>query len=142
MPPLVRLLRDLLHLRDGAGCALFDATASGAPAAGGDVRYHALDCRLDALDPTCDEFARVLAQLRPSFITGGGHAAVVVDAIYIARRAPEAHAFREDLPNQRLLMHATRAENVVGILSRSVDGAACPCAGAAHPRKPAPSASD
>jgi len=113
---LCRLLRDLLAVREGAGCAPFDATA--APGGDeGDLRYRALGCELAPLDPASDEYRAVVDAVG---LAAPSPRPLAVDAIFVARRPAEAHAFLEGITPQRLLVHSTRAEHVVGILSRGL----------------------
>ena len=112
---LCRLLRDLLTVREGAGCALFDATAVSTGAT--DLRYRALGCHLALLDPASPEHASVLTLVQSA--NAGAHRPIVVDAVYVARRPSEAHnTLIDEIPNQQLLVHSTRPEHLVGILSR------------------------
>ena len=113
---LCRLLRDLLAVREGAGCALFDATA--APGGDdGDLRYRALGCELTPLDPASDEYRAVVDAVG---LAAPSSRPLAVNAIFVARRPTEAHAFLEGIAQQRLLVHSTRAEHVVGILTRGL----------------------
>jgi len=100
MQELCQVLRDLVGVHESAGCALFG---------GRTVRYQALGASIELAD--AGEVQGIAERLGSD---------IVVEHVFRVKRAIEHELFRDDIGNQRLLFHGTKAVNMVGVLSRGL----------------------
>jgi hypothetical protein len=113
---LCRLVRDMLSLREGAGCALFDATATTAVpegvSAAAFLQYQLLGCELRDVEEGTDEHTALLVAWTEQGLEAP------IDAVFAVRRLSERAAFRAEVGDVRMLWHGTRPNHLLGILAR------------------------
>lgn len=105
----LQLMKDMLSVNGERGSVLHDENL--------DAKYDALRCELSAINDSSPAFQAIAEHVEKSQIRSKS---VRVKHIYAVRRGDEWAAFRQDIDNQRLLLHGSRVKNWVGILSRGL----------------------
>jgi poly [ADP-ribose] polymerase len=91
----------------GIGEAAVDVSAGDT-----DLLYSSLGCDLHLLDPATVEHS-IVAKLVAS-------PKIVIKGVYRLRRAQETVRGSEKMTNQRMLLHGSKAQNIIGILARGL----------------------
>ncbi|XP_071133573.1 uncharacterized protein [Mytilus edulis] len=82
-----------------------------------EAKYKALRCRLDGLEITDTEYKQIKEHIIQSLKQNDQ---IIVENIFSVHRQVEEDNFRKDLRPQKLLFHASKVQNFVGILSRGL----------------------
>ncbi|XP_063404518.1 protein mono-ADP-ribosyltransferase PARP4-like [Mytilus trossulus] len=82
-----------------------------------EAKYKALRCRLDGLEITDTEYKQIKEHIIQSLKQNDQ---LIVENIFCVHRQVEEDNFRKDLRPQKLLFHASKVQNFVGILSRGL----------------------
>ncbi|KAJ0070205.1 hypothetical protein NL108_002520 [Boleophthalmus pectinirostris] len=100
---LCQLIRDILNVSEMTlGSTVLSSVG----------KYRALRCGIEAVPPDSSEFEAVTSLLRCSKIQ--------VHQILRVNRAPELQNFKSELGNIKSLLHSSKPQNFVGILSRGL----------------------
>ncbi|NXC42205.1 PARP4 polymerase, partial [Penelope pileata] len=105
---LCQLMRDMLNIRE---------TSMSCPNPSSLAKYQALRCRIEAVDPTSDEFLRVKQQVLKN---NYNNCSVRILQVYRVGRISETTEFLGCLGNILSLFHASSVRNFMGILSRGL----------------------
>jgi poly [ADP-ribose] polymerase len=105
----LQLMKDMLKVNGEAGSVLFDAKV--------DAEYDALKCDIAPVEPGSGEYKEIEQHVVKSQIKTKD---IRVHGVYKLRRGVEWDGFAREVGNDRLLMHGSRIQNWVGILSRGI----------------------
>ncbi|XP_076077942.1 protein mono-ADP-ribosyltransferase PARP4-like isoform X2 [Mytilus galloprovincialis] len=83
-----------------------------------EAKYKALRCRLDGLEITDTEYKQIKEHIIQSLKQGSPE--ISISNVFCVHRQVEEDNFRKDLRPQKLLFHASKVQNFVGILSRGL----------------------
>ncbi|XP_063404028.1 uncharacterized protein LOC134687563 isoform X2 [Mytilus trossulus] len=83
-----------------------------------EAKYKALRCRLDGLEITDTEYKQIKEHIIQSLKQGSPE--INISNVFCVHRQVEEDNFRKDLRPQKLLFHASKVQNFVGILSRGL----------------------
>ncbi|VDH98080.1 poly [ADP-ribose] polymerase [Mytilus galloprovincialis] len=83
-----------------------------------EAKYKALRCRLDGLQITDTEYKQIKEHIIQSLKQGSSE--ISISNVFCVHRQVEEDNFRKDLRPQKLLFHASKVQNFVGILSRGL----------------------
>ncbi|KAL6044894.1 Protein mono-ADP-ribosyltransferase parp4 [Balamuthia mandrillaris] len=109
---LVQLMKDMLTVDEITG----DTSTSEV-----DMKYRALRCNINLVDPSSEEFSSLRQQILDSQIEKRNVGKIAdIRNIYAVRREVEHQGFTSNLSNRRLLFHGSKVSNMLGILSRGV----------------------
>ncbi|KAL4233481.1 Protein mono-ADP-ribosyltransferase parp4 [Mactra antiquata] len=102
-----QLVKDMISVSEATDWSMTSSTQS---------KYKALRCLVENLPKSCEEFQRVETHLMSSLT---GNESMTVQSIYAVSRPLENVNFTHDIPSQELF-HASKVNNIVGILSRGL----------------------
>ncbi|KAF6773038.1 hypothetical protein AHF37_07707 [Paragonimus kellicotti] len=111
----LQMLEDLLEIELAYNILKTDVTVDENPL---DQHYHQLNTNLKPLDPTSDEYNRIVEYTRRTHGSTHRHYSLTVEAIFDVERPDEKQRFDSFKPaqhNKLLLWHGSRRTNWVGI---------------------------
>ncbi|XP_053398285.1 protein mono-ADP-ribosyltransferase PARP4-like [Mercenaria mercenaria] len=105
---ICQLVKDMISVSEATDFSLRASTPA---------KYRALRCGIDSLSTTSTEFHTVKQLIEESLT---GDCTIKIQAVFAVNRPVESTNFTCDIPNKQLLFHASKANNIVGILSRGL----------------------
>ncbi|XP_039269984.2 poly [ADP-ribose] polymerase 2-like [Styela clava] len=85
-----------------------------------DLHYQSLDCKLEPLDKTHDEYKMVKTYVSNSHGSTHNQYALDLENVYKVEREGEEQRFKKDIGNRMLLWHGSRLTNWCGILKQGL----------------------
>ncbi|XP_060597096.1 uncharacterized protein LOC132751015 isoform X2 [Ruditapes philippinarum] len=105
---LCQLVRDMISVSEATNFAMRTSTVA---------KYRSLRCGIDCLSPSSTEYHTVKQLVSDSIV---GDCQINIVDIFAVNRPVESSNFLWHISNKQLLFHASKANNIVGILSRGL----------------------